>query len=389
MSIKQLSQSNILKSAFFVLFAVSTLFLGGTKAEAAGVTWGIWYEACFGYNSTAITGGWMDDGFGNLQYITYPEPLFSTTFGNLTLAELSSYFQQYPINKPGTVYSYEIMTSDGVVPGSFPSSACKMYESTQYFAANTAKEVDTYTPGEPITVFLGAQASGGFEFGGWSGLTTSLLWNPITGPISCFLFGGCDDPPYVGLQALSQGQTVAGWCGSAGSTSCSGTFNAPTTPGNYSIHLDGCYVNCPPAAPVGMAEIPFTVVSSAINGSCGTSHYVCSTGTSANNVSTASSYTWSCTGSSGGTTASCSEARPVCGTASGKTYPYAASSYGSDTLCSVGSTDLYGPVDFPPAGGSRSWLCTVDGNTWSGMCQAWRSASPASPTVDIRFSSTP
>ena len=50
----------------------------------------------------------------------------------------------------------------------------------------------------------------------------------------------------------------------------------------------------------------------AINGKCSVTHYNCDVGVSANNVSGASSYTWSCLGDDGGTNASCSEAKPVC-----------------------------------------------------------------------------
>jgi len=49
-----------------------------------------------------------------------------------------------------------------------------------------------------------------------------------------------------------------------------------------------------------------------INGACSSPqiHYSCIRGTSINNVNGVSSYTWSCAGLNGGTTASCSEAKP-------------------------------------------------------------------------------
>lgn len=46
-----------------------------------------------------------------------------------------------------------------------------------------------------------------------------------------------------------------------------------------------------------------------VNGSCAATHYACTTGTSASNVDGTSAYTWSCVGSNGGTSASCSEAK--------------------------------------------------------------------------------
>ena len=50
-----------------------------------------------------------------------------------------------------------------------------------------------------------------------------------------------------------------------------------------------------------------------VNGACSSpqAHYTCSAGTSINNVDGASTWTWSCQGSGGGSTASCSENKPV------------------------------------------------------------------------------
>ena len=61
--------------------------------------------------------------------------------------------------------------------------------------------------------------------------------------------------------------------------------------------MTGCYPKtdgCPPTT---------------VNGVCGATHYNCSAGTSANNVSGATTWTWSCNGSGGGTDASCSETK--------------------------------------------------------------------------------
>lgn len=54
-----------------------------------------------------------------------------------------------------------------------------------------------------------------------------------------------------------------------------------------------------------------------VNGSCSATHYNCSAGTSANNVSGETSWTWNCNGSNGGSNASCSEPKlspPMTGT---------------------------------------------------------------------------
>jgi hypothetical protein len=49
------------------------------------------------------------------------------------------------------------------------------------------------------------------------------------------------------------------------------------------------------------------VALAVINGSCATTHFNCSAGTSANNAGSTSAWTWSCNGSGGGTNASCSQ----------------------------------------------------------------------------------
>lgn len=59
--------------------------------------------------------------------------------------------------------------------------------------------------------------------------------------------------------------------------------------------------------------------SSVVNGICARSHFFCTAGTSANNNTSPSSWTWTCQGSGGGTNASCFESRiggctgPDCG----------------------------------------------------------------------------
>src|SRR3989344_5131702 len=46
-----------------------------------------------------------------------------------------------------------------------------------------------------------------------------------------------------------------------------------------------------------------------VNGACSATHYGCTNGTSVSNVSGGGSWTWSCEGYGGGTTASCSESK--------------------------------------------------------------------------------
>ena len=53
------------------------------------------------------------------------------------------------------------------------------------------------------------------------------------------------------------------------------------------------------------------VGSAPVNGVCSSTRNACTAGTSTNNVDGLTSYTWTCTGANGGTTASCSEAKPA------------------------------------------------------------------------------
>jgi hypothetical protein len=51
--------------------------------------------------------------------------------------------------------------------------------------------------------------------------------------------------------------------------------------------------------------------SGVVNGACAAAHYSCSAGTSVDNVSAISAWTWTCNGAGGGTNASCTENKPT------------------------------------------------------------------------------
>jgi len=129
-----------------------------------------------------------------------------------------------------------------------------------------------------------------------------------------------------------------------------------------------------------------------VNGVCGTannktyaynetsygSDTQCASGTSSNTAFPAqnSIVIWTCIGSGGGETRSCATGRNpafvngVCGTANLKTYPYDATSYGSDTQCASGTPSN---TAFPIIGGITSWYCNgINGGTSSLLCAASR-----------------
>lgn len=88
-------------------------------------------------------------------------------------------------------------------------------------------------------------------------------------------------------------------------------------PGDYTISVTTEYWYCPDNCwwePGGSDSFSWTVAEpvAIVNGQCSSPavHYNCNVGTSANNVSGATSWTWNCNGSGGGTNASCSEPKP-------------------------------------------------------------------------------
>jgi len=99
-----------------------------------------------------------------------------------------------------------------------------------------------------------------------------------------------------------------------------------------------------------VATIPFT------NGACFATHYACSAGTSINNVDAGTSWTWSCSGYSGGSTASCSENKTTGFSQSGATET-TSGGYTIDTFTSSGTftvSGASGSVDYLVVGGGGS-----------------------------------
>ncbi len=139
-----------------------------------------------------------------------------------------------------------------------------------------------------VTVVVNPQSPG-------SSITATLTANPSALP-----YGG--------------GTTTLAW-GSTNATSCTGT-NFSTGAGNATSgttqatlsNTKTYTVTCTGLA--GQAQAQATVIvlpNSPINGVCRATHFSCNAGTSTNNSTGATSWTWDCRGSGGGTTASCRE----------------------------------------------------------------------------------
>ncbi len=69
----------------------------------------------------------------------------------------------------------------------------------------------------------------------------------------------------------------------------------------------------------------------------------------------------------------------VCGTANSKVYSSLITSYGSDTICAIG-TENPTTVNFPDAGSSSSWTCVGLNSGTTASCSASRNSTPSCPT---------
>jgi len=231
----------------------------------------------------------------------------------------------------------------------------------------------TYLPGETIAadgLIINALCNNGMDI---------LVLNEITGTLTTTINGTTDSI----------------WYGT-------GYFTAQNTPGTYTAVFAANIIVTDAVTGevftngVVTSEIPYTVGPTAINGSCGAAdgqNYPssragygpdtqCSEGTSSDTSypSPGDSVSWTCSGTNGGTDASCSASRqalaPVngsCGSANTKNYPIAATGYSPDTQCSQGTSS---DTSFPASGGSVSWTCSgLNGGT-DASCAASRQASP-------------
>lgn len=122
---------------------------------------------------------------------------------------------------------------------------------------------------------------------------------------------------------------------------------------------------------VGVVGPDFTCTPSLVNGVCSSTHYNCAPagGTSTNNVSNATTWTWNCVGSDGGTTASCSEFKPIDGGWSAWSTPsFECGVSGTQTrTCTnpapqYGGLDCVGPTTQNYTNASCSWWQVKDGD---------------------------
>ncbi len=124
-------------------------------------------------------------------------------------------------------------------------------------------------------------------------------------------------------------------------------------------------------------EISMSCVASAVNGACGTANggndtsapstNLCGTGTASAVASAAGGWTWTCAGSNGGTTASCSAnlsaaVNGACGAASGATYSSAP--HTAAFLCNSGTASAVTGTN------TWSWTCAGSNGGSTASCSA-------------------
>ena len=134
--------------------------------------------------------------------------------------------------------------------------------------------------------------------GSWSACTNGTQTYTITTPNS----NGGTACPYT------NGTTQS--CGTPGVCSSPATHYTCLSPAASTSNVNGATAwtwSCPGSN--GGSTASCSESKTPVNGICSSSHYACIQGASANNVSGTSSWTWSCLGSNGGYTASCSEAK--------------------------------------------------------------------------------
>jgi hypothetical protein len=132
------------------------------------------------------------------------------------------------------------------------------------------------------------------------------------------------------------------------------------------------------AATAKITNFTVTTVASAVNGACGASNgadltskpstNLCTAGT-ASSVSGIGPWSWSCAGTNGGTTASCSallKTNGSCGTSNGASL----SSAPTTGLCSTGTASSV------TGSGPWSWSCTGSNSGTNASCSASRAATP-------------
>lgn len=232
--------------------------------------------------------------YGEFYYqISRPSPIASNCVASTIPMSATSGGAPYQLPIPAQTISYPLTVTSSTPPPSAPTLIC---------------------PSSPV--IAGSPAS--FSISG-------------TDPSNLPVRYGMD---YVNVGSVNAWVPAIGYVPSGTPETTTYTWSAP---GTYTVHA---LTENSTTADSPWASCTVPVVSGPTNGDCASTHYSCTAGTSANNVSGASAWTWQCTGANGGTTASCSEQKPLTSVSftCGKTLATSASSC---TVSSGQPTNLY------------------------------------------------
>jgi len=177
-------------------------------------------------------------------------------------------------------------------------------------------------------------------YGSYSG-GTDVATCPVDGPYETSYAYTLSDINYDILSTALGGSVIADTSSAGHSGEC-GDYQewsydvhrdidiSSLSAGNYTLRVYASNSNSQEASD----SVGFTV-NRVVNGVCSATHYNCSVGSSVNNVSGSTTWTWNCNGLYGGTNASCSENKPVNGVCSATHYSCSA---GTSTNNVDGST---------------------------------------------------
>ncbi|GEM_PF-1808847 len=345
----------------------ASLLLGGSRTEAASTNWTVQTE-----NMTSVGASWVENDSGVTQYpggVIDGGREYYCSSGDAPYGMNNGFYTEWycfvSLGTYTTQATFDASSNkDQYDPGETVSVTISGASGEQSYSPNTRglNAIKCFFFGcSGSTVHeVGVNASrNGSQFAQCSqggGCTTSGSFTAPTTPGTYTVnVSGCwysssycngssfnitvASPPPTATLTQSKSTTAPGeqysisW-GSTNATSCTVSYTGPDDGGtissgptsggplNLSTTIAGTYVatnSCTGPGGTDSKSVTHTVsaptppppTSSSTNGACSSppSHYACSAGTSSNNQSNTSTWTWNCTGSGGGTTASCSESK--------------------------------------------------------------------------------
>ena len=346
--------------ALFVIF--SALISGGNEAMAASTNWTVQT-----LDTSSVGASWVDNGSGVAQYpggVIDGGREYYCSSGDAPYGQYNGFYTDWYCTVSLGTYTTRATfdassNKDQYNPGETVSVTISGASGEQSYSPNTrglnAVKCFLFGCSGSTVQEVGVNASrNGSQFAQCSqggGCTTSGSFTAPTTPGTYTVnVSGCwysssycngssfnitvASPPPTATLTQSKSSTTSGepysisW-GSTNATSCTvsytgpdggGTISSGPTSGgplNLTTSIVGTYQatnTCTGSGGTASQSVTHTVTAitvTSVNGACSSpaTHYSCSAGTSSNNRDNTSTWTWSCVGSGGGTTASCSESK--------------------------------------------------------------------------------